>query len=147
LRLKLVDSELNLYPRSALEPSVPLEYVVKLMQHEGRAAYSLFRDKADTLYITQDQLSNLATIRRFVISAIEYAEASLGNLDSVIISTPHKVENLLEGALSLGFIPKRFEKAAVHKTAPAATSSAKFFSEQDVKTYMVKYYGSYQSSD
>ncbi|MDR2401503.1 MAG: 2Fe-2S iron-sulfur cluster binding domain-containing protein [Deferribacteraceae bacterium] len=147
LRLKLVDNELNLYPRNALEPSVPLEYVVKLTQSEGKPAYSLFRDKQATLYITQEQLTNLALVRKFIRSAIEFAEASLGNLESVIISTPHQVNDLLKGILSFGVIPKHLEKVTAHMASISVASAAKLFLEQNVKTYMIKYYGSYQSSD
>jgi hypothetical protein len=147
LRLKLVDSDLNLYPRNALEPSVPLEHVVKLTQYDGKPAYSLFRDKAATLYITQDQLSNLSVIRKFIHSAIEFAEASLGNLENVIISTPHQVNDLLKGVLALGIIPKRLEPVSVHMASVPISSVSKLFMEQDVKTYMIKYFGSYQTSD
>jgi ferredoxin len=147
LRLKLVDKELNLYPRNALEPSVPLEYVVKMTQYDGQAAYSLYRDKATTLYITQEQLSNLSVTRKYILSAIEFAEASLGNLDNIIISTPYQVNDLLKGITLLGIIPKRLEQIAVHTASVAAATAARFFAEQDVKTYMIKYYGTYQTGD
>jgi ferredoxin len=146
-KLKLVDPDLRLYPRNALASSVPLDYVVKMMQYENQPAFSLYRDKNSTLYITQEQLSNLAAARKFIFSAAEFAQASLGSLENVIISTPGPIDDILNGILNLGMIPPRLEPLLIHSAAAPVSTAAKLFLEQDIRTYIRKYYGSYQTSD
>ena len=143
---KLADNEFKIYSRSDIDPSVSLEYVIKVTQYEGNSAFYLYRDKESSLMITQQMLSALAAAKQFVHYAVDYTESNLGNIESILISTPVQMNNLMEGVSAISLVPKRHENSMLYKCGDSSVNAVKLFQKSDVRSYIQQYFGGFIKS-
>jgi ferredoxin len=143
MKKKLTDNDLQILPRNQLDKSVPLDYVIKVLQNGELNSFALHRGKDTSLIVTQDMLNSLMETKKFINNAIEYTESLLGNIEELIITTPTPMQGLLDNMLELCLIPKRHENIAVHSFGDSSVKAVKLFQEQDIRTYIQKNLGGY----
>ena len=146
VKRKIADSEFKIYHRSELGSSVPLEYVVKITQHNDGNAFYLHRDKESSLMITQDMLSALALARKFIHYAVEYTESNLGNLETIVISTPAQLDGLMDNITAISLVPKRREEITVYSPGDSPVNAVKLFQGHNVRSCIQHYYGGFITS-
>ena len=141
LKRKLVNDDLVIYPRNLLSSSVPLEYVVKIAQRGRTNMFYLHRGKDSSLAIEQESLSHIMNAKKYIHLALDYVDKKLGTVDSIILSTPQKVDNLLEYMEILEFIPPRYGNITTLTSGDSATTAVKLFHEPDIRSFLRKNYG------
>ena len=142
----VADGEFKIYPRGSLDPSVPLEYVIKITQYNGSGAFYLHRDKESSLMITQDMLSTLTSAKKFIHYAVEYTESNLGNIESIFISSPVQLDGLMEGVAAISLVPKRHENNMLYNYGDSSVKAVKLFQESSVRSYLQKNFGGFIKS-
>ncbi|GAB7140669.1 hypothetical protein RsTz2092_06200 [Deferribacterales bacterium RsTz2092] len=149
VKRKLADANFNLYPRAELDPSVPLEYQVKVAKlADGASAFYLYRKRGDLVMITQNMLTMLLDMKNNIRYAVEFVEKTLqAGIEGIELRTSQKQQGLLASAIETGIIPKRYENATSCIAGEQLTTALKLFQERDLREYIKKYLGEYASAD
>jgi len=137
----LADRRLNLYDRSDLLDTCPLELTVKLSIKDDIQRFNLYRKQGIDLYIDQKALDSLHRLRVFIRSVISYTEKQFGHIDDVVFYSLTGSDTLAEDLIALSAIPKKYEKKVKTFSGDPTMYAVQFFQEQNIDKYFQKRFG------
>ncbi|PLX70731.1 MAG: hypothetical protein C0602_04300 [Denitrovibrio sp.] len=137
----LTDRRLQLLSRSEVVDDFPLELTVKLSKKDDVARFNIYRKQGCDLYIDQNALDSLNSLRVFIRSIIGYTEERFGRIDDIVFYTLTDSESLASDLIALNAIPKKYEKKVKTFFGDPTLYAVQFFQEKNIGTYFEKRFG------